>query len=610
MFRQDRDSSGERPRRPVPGESPAVRPAHELLALQRLAGNRAVNLAIEGAPAVQRFVGTEHKALGDSTGRMVDLGNGVVLSFGDLVALSGDEYKSLDLLIKDTRTPEGRGRLLAAIRDDHIPDPANTRLPEPSKDQESERFTTFVRLALENPLHFNDSGQAIAKWAGDHTDAIATALEAGLQNDPARKQLALAKEAFAQHYLTDAFSGGHIRTPRPDIIGWYRAHFGHVVVDEFISRMSNRLIDGLVAQISPQTNWPDFVVRSKVRQAVGERLASAIADAGGRAQVDDYFALGVAGVVSGAMHDLEGDRGVAVSSEAHPAAWMAFGDHHLAASPVSREQAELAHAAAVAHIDRAFDIGRRHGRAADSSAAPRETYFGFDSAAVAAEAGTAVSAAAGHLHARPGTQVVLTGHTDPSGPEGYNEQLGLRRAQAVARSLLAAGAAEDQIVTRTEGERAPVTLVPGQFRLNRRVTFDYVQRPGPYRDIGREEAAAEVQAAIPAPYNDVTRFVPKPLPAATSTSASGTSSVANAQVELENWRWGSIPPRLRSEINTWVRGYGPALTARIASAHALDPTTVEGYAIQPRPLVVAVANDLLRDAATFLEQATGRQMSP
>ena len=610
MVRKLVDSSREPPSRgPVHGRPPAGM-AHGLLTLQSQAGNRAVGRALAGPPVAQRFVGTEHKALGDSTGRLVDLGNGVVVSFGDLVALSGDEYKSIDDLMADTRTAEGRARLLAAFRDDHIPDPAHTRLPEPSDAQKADRFLTFLRLAAENPLHFNNGGQAVEKWSSDHAAALTTALDAGLQKDPAQYQLALAREAFGQHYLTDAFSGGHLRTPRADIIGWFRAHFGPAVVDTFISRLSNRVIDGLVAQISPQTNWPDAIVRREVRADVGQRIAQAIAAHGGRAQINDFFALGVAGVVSGAMHDLEGRRGVAVSSEAHPAAWVAYGDAQLADSPVSRQQAQLAIAAALAHVDRAHEIGQRHSQVAGAAEAPTITYFGFDSASLNPTATTALAAVARRLHAQPQTQVTLTGHTDPSGPDAYNEELGMRRAQAAAATLIAAGARSDQVLTQSQGERAPVSVAPGQLRLNRRVTFEFAERPGPYRDVGRDEATEEVQAVIPPPYVDVRRYVPRPLPAGTTTPAEGGAGPAHVQVELENCRWGSIPPTLRAEVNRWVRGYGPMLTARLASEPTLDDTTVKGYAIQPRPLVDAIVRDLLGDAAAFLEQATGQQMSP
>lgn len=183
-----------------------------LLSLQRRAGNRAVSGAMAGGSIVQRFVGREHKDLGDMTARTIDLGNGVILSWGDIVALAGDEYASLDDLMADTRDDAGKQRLLAAFRDDHIPDPAGTRLPEPSDDQKEARFLAFLRLAAENPEHFNADGGAVERWRRDHTTAIAAALDAGLTGDAAARQLALAREAFAQHFLTDSFSGGHIRT--------------------------------------------------------------------------------------------------------------------------------------------------------------------------------------------------------------------------------------------------------------------------------------------------------------------------------------------------------------------------------------------------------------
>jgi outer membrane protein OmpA-like peptidoglycan-associated protein len=383
------------------------------------------------------------------------------------------------------------------------------------------------------------------------------------------------------------------------------------VVEEFIKRLSGRLIEGLVKQISPQTNWPDFMVRSKVSKAVGGRLAAAIAKIpGGRAQLNDYFALGVAGVVSGAVHDLEGKRGVAVSSEAHPEPWTAFGDAQLSDSPVSRAQAELAIAAATAEVTAAHGIGRAHGAAADPANAPKVGYFGFDSSALTPETAGQLKAAAAYLHAHPEVQVTVTGHTDPTGTDAYNEELGQKRANAAAEPLRAAGIGTDQIVLGSAGERSLATTAPSQFRLNRRVVLDYVTRPGPYRDRSRDEALAELQSKHPAPYPQVTRFVPKPLAVGMASPGTGASTVAGSQAELENWRWGSIPPTLRAAIDTWVTGYGPMLTGKISTAKELDDDKVEGYDIKPRPLVDAIVADLLKDPSKFLEEAVGKPMSP
>lgn len=52
--------------------------------------------------------------------------------------------------------------------------------------------------------------------------------------------------------------------------------------------------------------------------------------------------------------------------------------------------------------------------------------------------------------------VRVDGHTDVTGSASYNDQLSLRRAQAVAEVLVAAGVPVDSITARGLGSRAPV----------------------------------------------------------------------------------------------------------------------------------------------------------
>ncbi|GIG22988.1 hypothetical protein Cch01nite_37120 [Cellulomonas chitinilytica] len=69
-----------------------------LARLQRLAGNRATTALV-----VQRYEAWEHRSLGDAGGgaqRTVRLPNGVVLTYGQIVALSGDFYRSPEALLK------------------------------------------------------------------------------------------------------------------------------------------------------------------------------------------------------------------------------------------------------------------------------------------------------------------------------------------------------------------------------------------------------------------------------------------------------------------------------------------------------------------------------
>src|SRR3954471_18846082 len=82
--------------------------AATLLMLQRTAGNAAGNRMLRGGRAappprrpLQRFVGWEHQRLGDkgSAQTLIEVAPGVKLSWGQVVALGGDEF--------GTRQPPG-----------------------------------------------------------------------------------------------------------------------------------------------------------------------------------------------------------------------------------------------------------------------------------------------------------------------------------------------------------------------------------------------------------------------------------------------------------------------------------------------------------------------
>jgi len=72
-------------------------------------------------------------------------------------------------------------------------------------------------------------------------------------------------------------------------------------------------------------------------------------------------------------------------------------------------------------------------------------------------------------------QVRLEGHTDERGSREYNIGLGERRAQAVRRALMLAGAQAGQITTVSYGEERPAASGSDEesWRLNRRVEIVY-----------------------------------------------------------------------------------------------------------------------------------------
>lgn len=187
-------------------------------------------------------IATEHK---------LHMPNGNVLGYGDIVSLAGDYYGVPDSPVSDgTSDKDRRGRFLAAFSD--LADEANNGCdgtycanklleifnaeadehrvsglegPVPSRGVGTmasiEYYTgnNFLKLAIRNWDHFLPT--SMVAYETGHAEAIAQAIRA--KNMPTMKQrvaaleLAYAMNAFADHYLTDMFSSGHLRVPRREL---------------------------------------------------------------------------------------------------------------------------------------------------------------------------------------------------------------------------------------------------------------------------------------------------------------------------------------------------------------------------------------------------------
>ena len=80
------------------------------------------------------------------------------------------------------------------------------------------------------------------------------------------------------------------------------------------------------------------------------------------------------------------------------------------------------------------------------------------------------------LISNPDVQVEISGHTDSQGSDELNQDLSLRRAQAVKNWLVQKGIASNRIKTVGKGEKEPVadnTTAEGRA-ANRRIEF-YVE---------------------------------------------------------------------------------------------------------------------------------------
>jgi outer membrane protein OmpA-like peptidoglycan-associated protein len=570
----------------------------------------------QSSPKLQRFGSTEHEELGNTTGvSNIDLGGGVVLTWGQVLALAGDYYGSLADLQADTASPDGRARIRAAMTRAGLPSVASSTLPVPSPADDRAILTQYLQLVVHNIPHFLGGGTSRETWLDHHTRAIDSAIREGLSGAPLNNGFLL--EAFGQHFYTDSFSGGHIRTPRKDISDWYRIVFGPRVVNHFIDTLRARAESEIYSQVMGSVGvaveflTPNIgtAVRLFIHHAVGTRLDTAIAGIGGRAAMVDWFGLIVGGMVSGTIHDLEGDRGVVVRSRAHPAPWTAYGDGLLddPRNADSRAEAVAGVAEAKADIDLAYLIALgEHTRKSTvplPTALPSVVYFGFDDSSLSPTATTDMAGALSYMTYNPEVEVDVVGYTDPIGKPGYNIDLGGRRAEKAASVMIAGGIAPARVHTSSAGETGLVTTNPAQYWRDRRVTLNWRSVPSGSaitRDVAYERAAAAVAARIPPPYKAEQRL-PEP--------------VAGANPAIPEWHWGKLDRTFQAQIGTWISHQLTPYIGMVTSSPALAPIVVPiagstSVTVDPRPIVTGIVHDLLADPIAFLNAGFGEDAGP
>lgn len=228
--------------------------------------------ALKGKPQL-RFEGGEHTAIGDTTllrfvkdapaipAAQVELHlpNGLALTYGQVVALGGDFYGIPDQPVSEGATPAERIQRFAnafnslamlpaanaeakqilavmqkeiaavnqAIREGKQPHEVYDALGD-TLSEEWNKITgggsfvsalfplgRYLKLAANNTDHFAEG--ALAAYIAGHTVAVQQAVLAKSSGDEKQLEIAYAMNAFADHYLTDLFSAGHLRVPRKQL---------------------------------------------------------------------------------------------------------------------------------------------------------------------------------------------------------------------------------------------------------------------------------------------------------------------------------------------------------------------------------------------------------
>jgi hypothetical protein len=329
------------------------------------------------APAIRldRWGASEHEMLGDkgSGNRDVELAPGYTLSFGEVVALAGDHFANIEQMRQFAANTKGgpgsRAEIEYAL--EWKLHKRGRKWDEKAKGAQEARYYT---LAGRNWSHFlNPSTVDIekdpAQRAGDpkkyinakyttapeggsqayrmnHVWAIKEAVESAQEKGSLDK--ALAVEAFAAHFLTDAFSAGHVRTPRSEAKAYWDAK-----VPMFVYNLTGYIAEAVAKNLG---TWQKGVIPTDVTMRHDFPFGL-----GAHAQVQELlqakrFTFG--DVVGLALHDWDNATGLMATSHGHDVHLL--GDDRLVAvGNDAMPHAIKAVREGVAEIDQAFALGHK-----------------------------------------------------------------------------------------------------------------------------------------------------------------------------------------------------------------------------------------------------------
>src|SRR3954452_22790319 len=406
------------PERPAPPRRGG--PGADVLRLQRAMGNAAVGRMLA------RFAEPEHKAIGDQAlrdRRWRLPGNpfkDFQLTFDDWISL-GDWFEDIGEIRQIVRSTPGRtnvtlGELYYALFVQIRPTIAGERHAV-EKQYMGDLFTPedkkrvldrYALLKSRNIKHFPNplkgdwqlttAGKAtrrgkdgrplgaIAQYHAGHLEAIEVARKGGELGEERLLGEALAMDGFACHFLTDAVSGSHARTPRASIKDYWDAKEPQFP-DKLVKFLADEATFAIAADPSGAKEWigaaldqMTFQTLHLVRRAAREQIAK------------DVPKVTFGDLVGLIVHDWEGERGPLVDVAGQrirlpgddrllpvvAGLQKETRDAQLKALLKNRRRtdaerafagATLAVRASVADVEAAFKLGRRHKQRDDVLAA-------------------------------------------------------------------------------------------------------------------------------------------------------------------------------------------------------------------------------------------------
>lgn len=157
------------------------------------------------------------------------------------------------------------------------------------------------------------------------------------------------------------------------------------------------------------------------------------------------------GAVTGAIvgHQIDDDRGRLIGAAVGAIAGAAVGNYMDEQQAALEEQLRREREAEAIEVTRVANDTLRLNLNSEVS-------FAVDSALISADFYHSLNKVAGVLGDYAQTIVHVTGHTDSTGPEAYNQRLSEQRADNVRRYLVSQGILNGRIVAVGRGERSPV----------------------------------------------------------------------------------------------------------------------------------------------------------
>ena len=304
---------------------------------------------------IQRFASAEHVRLGDEAepGQNVLVTGFGPISYGEMNAL-GDYFSSISEIESLVSSSDGRAQVSYAL---WKVNPAGRPCPASNPTAEQEVEDRYNRLAAHNETHFSTGSSAgnsnREQYIARHREALRTAWFMGLNPLVVRRSDWQAQEAFAAHFLTDAFAAGHVRTQRGAIQGYWEGlypNFREDLVTTIACHMASYINDrdtiGWLVSVDHLTGQ----IAERIRAQGGTRLSS--------------FSIG--DLISKVLHDAD-NAGLDVVSPQGPAGtgpvrWRAVGDEFLFPRTPNAAATQTALFAETA-IRRSFAEGQRAERA-------------------------------------------------------------------------------------------------------------------------------------------------------------------------------------------------------------------------------------------------------